>query len=108
MTALSNLLVAIGRPSCSRVCLVITDLSAAYQRGSAHISNALDDLEKETHRAAMTLEPVRLNSDELYHILRKRIFETLPGENDIGEVAQGYAKAIRDAKQMQVTSESPN
>ena len=33
-TALSNLLVAIGKESCSRVCLVITDLEAAYQGGS--------------------------------------------------------------------------
>jgi hypothetical protein len=55
----------------------------------------------------MTLEPVRLNSDELYHILRKRIFEEIPSDNEIGEVAQGYAKSIRAAKQMAITSESP-
>jgi hypothetical protein len=107
VTALSNLLIAIGRPSCSRVCLVITDLSAAYQLGSAHITAVLTDLEKETHRAAMTLEPVRLNSDELYHILRKRIFESLPGDSEIGEVAHAYGKSIRAAKQMAITSESP-
>lgn len=107
-TALSNLLVAVGRPSCSRVCLVLTDLSAAYQQGSARLSAVLDDLEKETHRAAMELEPVRLNSDELYHILRTRIFEPpFPAEADINEVAQAYAKAIRTAKQMAITSESP-
>jgi predicted AAA+ superfamily ATPase len=62
-TALSNLLIAIGKERCSRVCLVITDLAAAYDRGSAQISSVLSDLEKETHRAAITLEPVRLNSD---------------------------------------------
>ncbi len=106
-TALSNLLIAIGRPACSRVCLVITDLEAAYQRGSGYISEVLKDLEAETHRGAMELEPVRLNSDELYHILRKRIFESLPRENDINEVAQAYAKAIRAARQMAITSESP-
>jgi hypothetical protein len=106
-TALSNLLVAIGRPSCSRVCLVITDLAAAYERGSAQIASVLSDFEKETHKFAMTLEPVRLNSDELYHILRKRIFAKLPAENEINDVAQGYAKAIRAAKQMAITSESP-
>jgi len=55
----------------------------------------------------MSLEPVRMNSDELYHILRKRIFEKLPTESDITEVAQGYQKAIRDAKQMDITNESP-
>ena len=44
-TALSNLLVAIGRPGCSRVCLVVTELSAAYERGSAHLTAVLDDLD---------------------------------------------------------------
>lgn len=106
-TALSNLLIAIGREACARVCLVLTDLAAAYARGSAQITSILGDFEKETHRTAMTLEPVRLNSDELYHILRKRIFEQWPGENEINNVAQGYAKAIRAAKQMAITSESP-
>lgn len=106
-TALSNLLVAVGRESCSRICLVITDLTASYTSGSQQISDILADVEHETHRSAMSLEPVRMNSDELYHILRKRIFETLPAESQINEVAQAYAKAIRDAKQMDITNESP-
>jgi len=106
-TALSNLLIAIGKEVCTNVCLVITDLAAAYERGSAQISTMLRDFEHETHRTAMTLEPVRLNSDEIYHILRKRIFDELPSENEISDVAQGYAKAIRNARQMAITSESP-
>ncbi len=106
-TALSNLLIALGKGSCTRVCLVLTDLATAYVKGSAQISSVLSDFEKETHRTAMTLEPVRLNSDELYHILRKRIFEKLPTDSQISEVAQGYAKALRTAKQMAITSESP-
>jgi hypothetical protein len=106
-TALSNLLVAIGRESCKNVCLVITDLVGAYQTGAQQISEIIFDFEHETHRSAMNLEPVRMNSDELYHILRKRIFETLPSEGDVTEVAQGYQKAIRDAKQMEITNESP-
>ncbi len=106
-TALSNLLIAIGKDLCANVCLVMTDLAFVYERGSAQISSVLADFEKETHRTAMTLEPVRLNSDELYHILRKRIFETLPVEQEVSEVAQGYAKAIRNARQMAITTESP-
>jgi len=102
-TALSNLLVAVGRQGLERVCLVITDLAGAYEQGSA----VLSDLEKETHRTAMTLEPVRMNSDELYHILRTRLFERLPGESEIAAIAQSYAGAIRDAKQMDITNESP-
>jgi hypothetical protein len=106
-TALSNLLVAVGRESCAHVCLVITDLVGSYESGAQQISGILADFEHETHRSAMSIEPVRMNSDELYHILRKRIFGKLPSDNDITEVAQGYAKAIRDAKQMDITNESP-
>uniref|UniRef100_A0A540VA30 DUF499 domain-containing protein n=2 Tax=Litorilinea aerophila TaxID=1204385 RepID=A0A540VA30_9CHLR len=106
-TALSNLLVAIGRPACERVCLVLTDLASSYERGSAQIADVLRDVENETHRSAMTLEPVRLNSDELYHILRKRIFQAWPDEATIEQVAQGYAEALRKARQMDLTGESP-
>jgi hypothetical protein len=106
-TALSNLLVAIGRESCQRVCLVISEVSGSYQSGSQQIATILSDFENETKRSAMTLEPVRMNSDELYHILRTRLFERLPSEGDVNEVAQAYAKAVRNAKQMDITNESP-
>ena len=106
-TALSNLLVAVGRDELRNVCLVISDLKASYGAGAARIGAALDDLEAETGRAAMNLEPVRMNSDEFYRILRKRIFEILPDEAEIEEVAKAYAKAVREARQMDVTNASP-
>jgi hypothetical protein len=106
-TALSNLLVAIGRDSCARVCLVVTELVASYEKGGQQISDVLKNFEQETHRSAMSIEPVRMTSDELYHILRKRIFENEPASNEVTEVAQAYARAIRDAKQMDITNESP-
>ena len=106
-TALSNLLVAVGRDELSNVCLVISDLQASYGAGAARIGAALDDLEAETGRAAMNLEPVRMNTDEFYRILRKRLFADLPDEAEIGEVAGGYAQAVRDARQMDVTNASP-
>ncbi|MGH8501569.1 MAG: DUF499 domain-containing protein [Gammaproteobacteria bacterium] len=106
-TALSNLLVALGRDELNNVCLIITDLTAAYAGGTERIIQALNDLDKETGRSAMNLEPVRMNTDEFYHILRKRIFAELPSEDEIAEVAQAYAKAVRDARQMDVTNASP-
>jgi len=106
-TALSNLLVAIGKDELSNVCLVITDLTASYAGGSQQIIQALNDLDKETGRSAMSLEPVRMNTDEFYQILRKRIFEELAGKEQIAEVAQAYAKSVRDARQMDVTNASP-
>jgi len=106
-TALSNLLIALGRESCDRVAVVITDLAASYQVGSAQISEVLSDLEKETNRSAMSLEPVRLNSDELYHILRKRIFEEMPTREQIKEIGQSYAAALRKGREMELVAESP-
>lgn len=43
----------------------------------------------------------------MYHILRKRIFKALPAKEDIKDVAQAYGKAIKDAKQMDITNASP-
>ena len=106
-TALANLLVAIGRDELHNACLVISDLRGAYLGGEVRIAAALDDFEKETQRSAMDVEPVRMNTDEFYHILRKRIFEKLPDDAKVNLVAQGYAQAVRDAKQMDVTNASP-
>lgn len=106
-TALSNLLVAVSKDELRNVCVVISDLTAAYESGGAQVVSALADLENETGRSAVPLEPVRMNTDEFYHILRKRLFESLPDEAEVEAVAQGYAQAIREAKQMDVTNASP-
>lgn len=106
-TALSNLLVAVGRDELRNVCVVISDLKATYGAGGAQIGTALNDLEAETGRSAMNLEPVRMNSDEFYLILRRRLFERLPDEARTEAVAQAYRKAVREAKQMDVTNASP-
>ncbi len=105
-TALANLFVAIME-DLPNVCLVITDLTAAYASGTQQIIQALDNLHKEASRVAMDLEPVRMNTDEFYHILRKRIFEKMPSKDVIEDVAQAYSKAVRNAKQMDITSASP-
>lgn len=106
-TALSNLLVAIGKDELANVCLIITDLTASWAGGSQQIIQALNELDKETGRSAMSLEPVRMNTDELYQVLRKRLFAELPDKEAVAEIAQGYAKSIRDARQMDVTNASP-
>lgn len=105
-TALSNLFVAVME-DLPNVCVVITDLRATYADGVQQIIQSLNNLENEANRVAMDLEPVRMNTDEFYHILRKRLFEELPGKEEIEKVAQGYARAVRDAKQMDITTASP-
>ena len=107
-TALSNLLVAVGKGELANVCVVISDLKATYTSGSSQINRALGALTLEVGRSALTLEPVGMNSDEIYHILRQRLFQELPADKEIWEVARAYAQAVRDAKQMDITSASPD
>ena len=106
-TALSNLLVAVGKDELSNVCIVISDLKATYEQGSHLILKALQNLEQEIGRSALSLEPVGMNTDELYHILRKRIFVSLPSKDEVKTVAAAYAQAVKEAKQMDITNASP-
>lgn len=106
-TALANLLSAVAKDELSNVCVVISDLKATYAEGSAQLNKALDNFQNEVGRSAMTLEPVGLNTNELYHILRTRIFETLPDDAEINEVSKAYSQAVKDAKQMDITHASP-
>lgn len=107
-TAISNLLVAVGKEELSNVCVVISDLKATYEGGSQQINRALENLKGEVGRGAITLEPVGLNTDEVYHILRKRLFAELPEDDEVWAVARAYAQAVRDAKQMDITNASPD
>lgn len=107
-TALSNLLVAVNKPELSNVCVVISDLKASYQGGSGQLHAALADLEKETSRSAVELSPVRLNTDEVFHILRTRLFDNVPDPAEIAAVADGYAAAVKDARGMDLTNANPD
>ena len=110
-TALANLLTAVCKPELSQVCVVMSDLTSTYAEGSEllqrSMNKALQNMENEANRGAMRLEPVRLNSDEIYHILRTRLFEKLPDEAEIAEVAEEYARVLRQARQMDLTGASP-
>jgi len=111
-TALANLLVAVNGNKLPRVCVVITDLSGtAYLGGSAAISQALqslNDLEQEVNRNVIRIDPVKMNTNELYHILRTRIFEKTPALSEIEDIANGYGSALEAAKKMGITEISPD
>jgi predicted AAA+ superfamily ATPase len=105
--ALSNLLIAIGKEELKNVALVISDLHARYSDGSAAIDSILEDYAAEVHRVAKDFIPVQQTGDELYHILRTRLFSKLPDNSDIDQIAEEYAKVMKEAKQMDITTESP-
>lgn len=89
--ALSNLFAAaLELPQC---CIVVSSLSGAYQNASSD----LHDLANEAARQARSLTPVDLATDEIYGILRRRLFKTLPGTAAIADVAEAYRAAISQA-----------
>lgn len=108
--ALANLFVAVAEMD--NVCLVLSDLAgtnfgggqaslqAAFERARNHISS-------EARRIAVPITPVNPNGDELYHILRKRLFDKVALETEVQLIAASYRDALREAGKMGLTSTSP-
>ncbi|MGB4439764.1 MAG: DUF499 domain-containing protein, partial [Sedimentibacter sp.] len=108
ITALSNLFSALGKEQLSNVCLVFSDLKATYESGSQMLQSSFKELENEANRSAINIEPVALNSDEIYDILKKRLFEGYPSSNDysVNEVAVSYKDALSKANKSGLTNYS--
>lgn len=109
-TALANLFVAVA--DMDNVCLVLSDLAGAnYTVGQAGLQAAFDrsiqGIRSESRRIAVPITPVNPNGDELYHILRKRLFEQVGDEQETRRIASGYRDALKEAAGMGLTSTSP-
>lgn len=102
--ALSNLLAAALK--LPRVCIVMSNLSGSYERSAADLHRVIRTLESEARRQAKPITPVELGSDEIYQILKKRLFEKLPGTADIETVANAYAEAIAEAEKSKSIAKS--
>lgn len=97
-SALSNLLAAINNGKLPNVTLVLTDLSgSSYSLADDRLSGVLGDMEKEAERTVQTISPVRLDTPELYEILRKRLFAALPPESTVDEIASAFRASIEEA-----------
>ena len=107
VTALANLFNALGKKELSNVCVVISDLKATYESGSEQLQSTFKELEGEVSRSALNIEPVGTNSDDVYNILRKRLFEKIPSDEDIIEIANVFKDKVSEAKQMGYTNMSP-
>jgi hypothetical protein len=108
--ALANLFVAVA--DMDNVCLVMSDLAGTnFSVGQASLQAALgravQGISSESRRIAVPITPVNPNGDELYHILRKRLFETDVPEGEIQKVADNYREALREAHRMGLTTTAP-
>ncbi len=98
--ALANLFSASGKKS--NVCVVVSDLTAAYQTGGAGINHALENARQELGRGERAITPVDLAGNEIYDILRKRLFKTMPSKPAIDEIAAAFGKSISEASRAKV------
>lgn len=105
-TALANLFSAVGKEQLAHVCIVFSDLKATYEAGSELLQSSFKELEHEADRSALNVEPVGLNSDEIYDILKKRLFKSGPAENSgfVNDIALEYNKAVEKARQSGLTN----
>lgn len=106
-TALANLFNAVGKAELHNVCIVVSDLQATYEQGSQLLQKSFKELENEIERSAINIEPVGANTDDLYNILRTRLFEKVGKKEDIDKIAMEYRRAVVEARQMGYTNYSP-
>jgi len=102
--AFSNMLTAAQKKS--NVCIVVSDLDAAYDTGGKLIQRALDDASQELGRAEVSITPVNLESNEIYEILRKRLFLSLPDGGEIADIASVYAARLAEAAKAKTVERS--
>ena len=93
--AFANLLTAAGKKK--NVCVVISDLAAAYDTGGALINRALNDARAELGRQERSITPVDLAANEIYDILRKRLFTAIPDKAEISDIASAYGRKLAEA-----------
>ena len=100
--AFANLLTASGKKS--NVCVVVSDLAACYDRGTRLITRALGDARAELGRQERSITPVDLAANEIYDILRKRLFKSLPDKAEIEDIAKTYGRKLEEAAKSKVTT----
>jgi hypothetical protein len=107
VTAMANLFNALQHDDCRHVCLVMGELVGVYEHASQNLSTVLRTIDAESSRLSQNIIPVQLNTNELYYILRKRLFQTLPDAATVQAVAMSYATALSHARQMDVAVDPP-
>jgi hypothetical protein len=107
-TALANLFNALNRQQLNNVLIVVSDLKATYQSGTRILQSTFANLEGEVDRFALDVQPVGSSSDEIYDILRTKLFAKLPGDEEINKIALAYKDKMQEAKNLGYTNYSPD
>lgn len=105
VSALTNLLVSLGREGTEQCAVVISDLATEYEEESVEINKLLTRFTKEIDRGCEEIAPVDLGSEEVYQILRKRIFAELPEPEVVKEVSKEYRRVLADGAAAKLCTE---
>jgi predicted AAA+ superfamily ATPase len=97
--ALANLVEAARKKR--NVCVIASNLSGGVY------PDATRDLREEVFRGARPIEPVSLQGRDIFEILRKRLFKSLPDSRLVDEVAVAYAKAMDEAVRSRAVQKTP-
>ena len=95
-TALSNLFAA--ALELDRCCIVLANLADSYANQIKNIREIVGQVHEEAKRQARQITPVSMEGDEIYQILRKRLFTDIPEMEDIDETAEAFAAQIKRAE----------
>ena len=91
-----------------RACVVVTNLKDdVYLDGSNQLRTLIESLTKHYDRNATAITPVQQNTGEIYEIIRKRLFDSLPDASRIEEVGQAYVAALEAAKRVDTIPVTP-
>ncbi|HTA88569.1 MAG TPA: DUF499 domain-containing protein, partial [Polyangiaceae bacterium] len=102
--AFANLLTAALKSP--RTAVVVANLRGAYDSASRDLQRVLRDAGQELGRSAKAIVPVDLASDEIFEILRKRLFSSLPNADVVTAVGEAYAKSFAEAVKSQAIAKS--
>lgn len=107
-TALANLFNALNRTELDNVLVIISDLKATYQSGTRLLQSTFPNLEGEVNRFALVVQPVSSSSDEIYDILKTKLFAALPEKDEINDIAKAYKEKVEEAKNLGFTNYNPD
>jgi hypothetical protein len=78
--------------------VVIANLSGSYDAQTKDLARVMSNLQQESSRQAMTITPVQLAGNEIYQILKKRLFTELPDDALVDSVAEAFAEQVKAAE----------
>lgn len=103
--ALANLREAARKlPRCM---LIASSLTGSYGDESKALLQMFSNIEGEAKRGAKVIEPVAVNTDEIFQILKRRLFAKLATPDQVEEVAQAYAAAMDEAVRSRAVARTP-